>query len=393
MNTEVTARIILRTGKIESINRFHPWVFSGAVKRIEGTPENGDLVELYDNHDHFLALGHYNEGSIIARILSFEKTQINEDFFKAKFEKAWNYRKNLGLLNESNNVFRLIHGEADELPGLIIDFYNEAAVLEFHSKGMELLSQIITKALSETCDSQIKTIVSKSKNNKEDKAKLEYGNAIEMPHIITEFGNKFYVNWDDGQKTGFFIDQRDNRQLLKMYSENKNVLNMFGYTGGFSVYALAGKAKQVTTVDSSEKAIELCKKNIELNNFDSTQNPCIAEDALDFLKNMPNDKYDIIVLDPPAYAKRSDARHNAIQGYKRLNAEALCKINKNGLLFTYSCSQVVEQNHFLGAITAAAISAKRRIKIIKQLTQASCHAHSIFHPEGFYLKGLMLFVE
>lgn len=282
MNTEVTARIILRTGKIESINRFHPWVFSGAVKRIEGTPENGDLVELYDNHDHFLALGHYNEGSIIARILSFEKTQINEDFFKAKFEKAWNYRKNLGLLNESNNVFRLIHGEADELPGLIIDFYNGAVVLEFHSKGMELLSQIIAKALSETCDSQIKTIVSKSKNTKEDKAKLEYGNAIEMPHIITEFGNKFYVNWDDGQKTGFFIDQRDNRQLLKMYSENKNVLNMFGYTGGFSVYALAGKAKQVTTVDSSEKAIELCRKNIELNNFDSTQNHCIAEDALDF---------------------------------------------------------------------------------------------------------------
>lgn len=393
MNIKPKARLILKTGKIESLNRFHPWVFSGAIKRIEGEPKEGDLVELYDNHDHFLALGHYGESSIAARILTFENEEINHEFFKKKFETAWTYRQSLHLLREDNNVFRLMHGEADGLPGLIVDFYNGVAVMEFHSAGMESMADGLATALAEACNGEVKTIVSKSKSTKENGSKLLFGTEPALPNEIVENGNKFLVNWSEGQKTGFFIDQRENRQMVKEFSKGRKVLNMFGYTGGFSVYALAGGAQQVVTVDSSEKAMELCRQNLALNNFDPQQNPCVAEDALDYLKKMPNGEFDLIILDPPAYAKRVDARHNAIQGYKRLNAEALAKIKSGGFLFTYSCSQVVERNHFNGAITAAAIAAGRKVRVVAQLSQASCHGHTLFHPEGFYLKGLLLFVE
>jgi 23S rRNA (cytosine1962-C5)-methyltransferase len=393
MNIKPKARLILKTGKIESLNRFHPWVFSGAIKRIEGEPKEGDLVELFDNHDRFLALGHYGESSIVARILTFENEEINHEFFKKKFETAWAYRQSLHLLREDNNVFRLMHGEADGLPGLIVDFYNGVAVMEFHSAGMESMADGLATALAEACNGEVKTIVSKSKSTKENGSKLLFGSEPTLPHEIVENGNKFLVNWSEGQKTGFFIDQRENRQMVKEFSKGRKVLNMFGYTGGFSVYALAGGAQQVVTVDSSEKAIELCRQNLALNNFDPQQNPCVAEDALDYLKKMPNGEFDLIILDPPAYAKRVDARHNAIQGYKRLNAEALAKIKSGGFLFTYSCSQVVERNHFNGAITAAAIAAGRKVRVVAQLSQASCHGHTLFHPEGFYLKGLLLYVE
>lgn len=393
MNIKPTARLILKTGKIESLNRFHPWVFSGAIKRIEGNPKEGDLVDLYDNHDRFLAIGQYGESSIIARILTFQKEEINQEFFTKKFATAWAYRKSLDLLRKDNNVFRLIHGEADGLPGLIVDFYNGVAVMEFHTAGMENIANVLSSALSEACKDEIKTIVSKSKSTKENGAKLLIGSESVLPHEIIENGNKFLVNWSEGQKTGFFIDQRENRQMVKEYSKDRKVLNMFGYTGGFSVYALAGGAQQVVTVDSSEKAMELCRQNLVLNNFDPEKNPCVAKDALDYLKEMPTGEFDLIILDPPAYAKRVDARHNAIQGYKRLNAEALSKIKSGGYLFTYSCSQVVDRNHFNGAVTAAAISAGRKVRVIAQTSQAACHGHSLFHPEGFYLKGLVLFVE
>jgi len=393
MNIKPNARLILKTGKIDSLNRFHPWVFSGAIKRIEGSPKEGDLVELYDNHDHFLALGHYGEGSIIARILTFADEEINDAFFIRKFETAWAYRQSLHLLREDNNVFRLIHGEADGLPGLIVDFYNGVAVMEFHSAGMENMAADLATALQAACKGHVKTIVSKSKSTKENGSKLLLGTEPALPHEIIENGNKFFVNWSEGQKTGFFIDQRENRQLVKEYAKGRTVLNMFGYTGGFSVYALAGGAQQVVTVDSSEKAMELCRQNLSLNHFDPQKNPCIAEDALDYLKKMPEGAFDLIILDPPAYAKRVDARHNAIQGYKRLNAEALMKIKSGGYLFTYSCSQVVDRNHFNGAITAAAIAAGRQVRVVAQLSQASCHGHTLFHPEGFYLKGLLLYVE
>jgi len=393
MNIKPAARLILKTGKIESLNRFHPWVFSGAIKRIEGNPKEGDLVEIYDNHDHFLALGQYGESSIIARILTFNDEEINHDFFKKKFETAWAYRQSLHLLREDNNVFRLIHGEADGLPGLIIDFYNGVAVMEFHTAGMERIADDLATALEAACKGHVTTIVSKSKSTKETGSKLLLGAEPVLPHEIIENGNRFFVNWSEGQKTGFFIDQRENRQMVKEYAKGRTVLNMFGYTGGFSVYALAGGAEQVVTVDSSEKAMELCRQNLSLNNFDPQKNPCVAEDALDYLKKMPEGAFDLIILDPPAYAKRVDARHNAIQGYKRLNAEALMKIKSGGYLFTYSCSQVVDRNHFNGAITAAAISAGRKVRVVAQLSQASCHGHTLFHPEGFYLKGLLLYVE
>jgi len=393
MNIKPNARLILKTGKIESLNRFHPWVFSGAIKRIEGNPKEGDLVEIYDNHDHFLALGQYGESSIIARILTFNDEEIDHDFFKKKFETAWAYRQSLHLLREDNNVFRLVHGEADGLPGLIIDFYNGVAVMEFHTAGMERIADDLATALGAACKGHVTTIVSKSKSTKETGSKLLLGAEPVLPHEIIENGNRFFVNWSEGQKTGFFIDQRENRQMVKEYAKGRTVLNMFGYTGGFSVYALAGGAQQVVTVDSSEKAMELCRQNLSLNNFDPQKNPCVAEDALDYLKKMPEGAFDLIILDPPAYAKRVDARHNAIQGYKRLNAEALMKIKSGGYLFTYSCSQVVDRNHFNGAITAAAISAGRKVRVVAQLSQASCHGHTLFHPEGFYLKGLLLYVE
>ncbi|PKP02688.1 MAG: RlmI/RlmK family 23S rRNA methyltransferase [Bacteroidetes bacterium HGW-Bacteroidetes-6] len=391
--TQAAARLILKTGKIESLNRFHPWVFSGAIKRIEGDPVDGDLVELFDNHDRFLALGQYGTGSIAARIIAWEPYIIDHEFWKNKFETAWSYRMQLNLLNSDNNVFRLIHGEADGMPGLIVDFYNGVAVMEFHAAGMERISNDLAKALAEATDGNIKTIVGKSKANAGNNATLLFGKAPQMPYEIIENSKKFNVNWDDGQKTGFFIDQRENRQMLGHYSKNRNVLNMFCYTGGFSVYALSGGATKVVSVDSSSKAIELCRQNLELNGFSTDKNKCIESDALDYLKAMPKNEYDIIVLDPPAYAKRVDTRHNAIQGYKRLNAEALAKIKSGGFLFTYSCSQVVDRNHFNGAVTAAAIAAERKVRVVAQLSQAPCHGHTIFHPEGFYLKGLTLYVE
>lgn len=393
MSEKPVARLIVRTGKTDSLQRFHPWVFSGALKRIEGQPAEGDLVALYDNHDHFLALAQYGQGSIAARVISWEEKAVDLSFWTEKFVKAWNFRIELGLLRENNNVFRLVHGEADHMPGLIADYYHGVVVFEFHSAGMERLASTLADALMQAAGSHIQSIVSRSKANPEPTAILLAGEQLETPHQVCENGLKFLINWNEGQKTGFFIDQRENRQQVREFSKGKNVLNMFSYTGGFSVYAMAGGATSVTSVDSSAKAIDLCDQHMKLNGFDTNANPAVCMDALDYLKDLKPGLFDIIILDPPAYAKRADARHHAIQGYKRLNAEALSKLPAGGLLFTYSCSQVVDRQHFTGAVTAAAISCARNVKVVAHLSQASCHAHNIFHPEGLYLKGLLLRVE
>ncbi len=389
---EIKAVLRIKTGKVEAIRRFHPWVFSGALKGIDGNPQEGDLVRIETNHGAFLAMGHYGTGSIAARIISWEDELPDAAFWEKRIASAWNYRNSLGLSSEKTNVFRLIHAEGDLCPGLIADYFNGIVVLEFHSAGMEQASTDICNALQKILGTKLEAIVAGSKKGNEP-MRILYGNEPKLPFTVLENGLKFQVNWREGQKTGFFNDQRENRQILSDFVSDKKVLNMFSYTGAFSVYAKAGGAKQVISVDGSTKAVELAKTNMNINGFSTEENPCIVSDAMEYLKVMPKDEFDVIILDPPAYAKRSDARHNAIQGYKRLNAEAISKIKKGGYLFTFSCSQVVERHHFNAAVMAGALNTGRRVRVVKQLSQAACHAHSFYHPEGFYLKGLVLYVE
>lgn len=386
-----SARIILRTGKVDSIRRHHPWVFSGAIKRIEGNPEGGDLVEVYDNHENFLAIGHYGTSSIAVRIISFIQQEIDQNFWNACINSAWKYRTLLGLTeNEKTNAFRLIHGEGDGLPGLIIDFYNGVAVVEFHSPGMENAQEMIAMALRNVIGKRLKNIytLSKSKSEKFNRYLME--EEVTVPHRFSENGITFEVDWEQGQKTGFFLDQRENRASVIPYVKGKKVLNMFCYTGGFSVYAAKGGADEVVSVDVSAKAIEQCRRNLELNGIDTTKNSCIASDAMEYLKNIPDGYFDIIILDPPAYAKHTDSKHNAIQGYKRLNEAAASKIKDGGVLFTYSCSQVVERMHFQAAVMGGVLQSGRDARIIHHFSQAPCHPQSLYHQEGFYLKGLAL---
>ena len=390
-------KVILKSGKDQSVRRYHPWIFSGAIKKIIGTVNEGDLVIVTDNKDEFLAIGHYQIGSIAIRIISFEEKEIDIDFWKDKIQKAYKFRKDFGLAeNENNNVYRLVHAEGDGLPGLIIDYYNGTVVLQMHSIGMYLNRNIFVDALKEIFGDKLVAVYDKSESTipfkSEIKAKNEYLFGASNENLVLECGNTFKVNWEEGQKTGFFIDQRENRKLLAKYSKDKAVLNVFGYTGGFSVYAMRGGAKLVHSVDSSKKAIDLTNENIELNFKDTGHHESFAVDAFEFLNDIDN-KYDVIVLDPPAFAKHKNVLHNALQGYKRINAKAIEKIKPGGILFTFSCSQVVSKENFRKTIFVAAANTGRNVRILHQLCQPIDHPVNIYHPESEYLKGLVLYVE
>lgn len=390
-------KVILKSGKDQSVRRYHPWIFSGAIKKIIGHVNEGDLVYITDNKDEFLAIGHYQIGSIAVRILTFEQKEIDDSFWKEKISSAYNLRKTFGLAeNDTNNVYRLVHAEGDGLPGLIIDYYNGTAVLQMHSIGMYLNREHIVQALKDIYGSKLTAIYDKSESTIPFKSKIEakngyvYGQSGEP--VVLEYGNKFKVSWEEGQKTGFFIDQRENRKLLADYSKNRSVLNVFGYTGGFSVYAMHGGANVVHSVDSSKKAIDLTNENVALNFPDDNRHEAFAVDAFEFLNDIDN-KYDLIILDPPAFAKHHNVLHNALQGYKRLNAKAIEKIKPGGLLFTFSCSQVVSKENFRKTIFTAAANTGRSVRILHQLSQPIDHPVNIYHPESEYLKGLVVYVE
>jgi 23S rRNA (cytosine1962-C5)-methyltransferase len=389
--------VSLKSGKEQSLQRFHPWIFSGAIKRIEGTPQEGDVVEVRGFNGDFLAYGHYQQGSITVRVISFSKIEIDRNFWKTKLEKALELRKSLGLFpSKSTNIFRLVHGEGDGLPGLIIDIYGNTAVIQTHSIGMGLVKQLIAELVVEIMSGTVTSVYDKSSGTLSPKGPIEAvdGYIIGQGERIDfiENNNKFLVSWEEGQKTGFFIDQRDNRQLLAHYSKNANVLNAFCYTGGFSVYAARGGAKSVVSVDSSQKAMELTTKNMALNFSDTSNYHSVCADVFDYLKDN-NQVFDVIVLDPPAFAKHRGALNNALQAYKRLNAAALRILKPGGILFTFSCSQVVSRDQFRNAVFSGSIIAQRDIRIMHQLTQPADHPINIYHPEGEYLKGLVLYAE
>jgi 23S rRNA (cytosine1962-C5)-methyltransferase len=389
-------KIILSSGKDQSPKRFHPWVFSGAIKTIEGDVAEGDVVEVYSSHNEYLGTGHYQKGSIAVRIFSFKSVVPDENFWKQKIQAAYDYRKAIGIIgNEDTNVYRLVFGEGDGLPGLVIDYYNGTAVIQAHSVGMYKEGEYITDALKAVYGKELKAVYDKS-----SESLGKYGESLKNEFIfgedsekeVTEYGNKFKIDFVEGQKTGFFVDQRENRKLVGQYAAGKKVLDCFCYAGGFSVSALKGGASEVASVDASKTAIKLTDDNITLNfGADAKQKSHVA-DAFDFLKANPNE-YDLMVIDPPAFAKHRDARHQAVMGYKRLNALAIQGIKPNGIIFTFSCSQVVDKYLFHGAITAAAIEAGRSVRIMQYLSQPADHPVSIYHPEGEYLKGMMLFVE
>ncbi|MBI9052224.1 MAG: class I SAM-dependent rRNA methyltransferase [Bacteroidales bacterium] len=391
------SKVILKSGKDQSVRRYHPWIFSGAIKKIIGNVNEGDLVVVTDNKDEFLAIGHYQIGSIAIRIVSFEEKEIDADFWKQKIKKAYELRQKFDLAESpNNNVYRLVHAEGDGMPGLIIDYYNGTAVLQMHSIGMYLIRDHFVEALKEIYGDTLVAVYDKSEATipfKSDiKPQNEYLYGESNDKVVLEYGNKFKVNWEEGQKTGFFIDQRENRKLLAKYSKDKSVLNVFGYTGGFSVYAMAGGAKEVHSVDSSKKAIDLTNENIKLNFEDTSRHKAFAVDAFEYLNEI-DDKYDVIILDPPAFAKHHNVLHNALQGYKRINAKAIEKIRPGGILFTFSCSQVVTKENFRKSVFVAAANTGRNVRILHQLNQPIDHPVNIYHPESEYLKGLVVYVE
>jgi 23S rRNA (cytosine1962-C5)-methyltransferase len=392
----IKGKITLKKGKELSIQRHHPWIFSGAIHHTSGALKDGCWVEVVSAEGKTLGFGHYQEGSITVRILLFGSTPPAENFWKNKFQQALLLRYNASLPSVNTNAFRLVHAEGDGLPGLIVDYYDGVAVVQSHSAGMHEDRLDIAHALKHILNEQLKAIYYKSQSTLPGKLKdspPEYLQGMGVvPHIIQENGSKFYVDWEEGQKTGFFLDQRENRKLLSNFSKGKKVLNTFCYTGGFSVYALQAGADLVHSVDASEKAVDLTRKNILLNGFDPATHSCYAEDTFDFLKDKQG-SYDVIVLDPPAFAKHRDARHQAVKGYQRLNAEAMRSIKAGGIIFTFSCSQVVDRQLFYNTIVSSAIQAGRQIKVLHHLSQPADHPVSIFHPEGEYLKGLVLFVE
>jgi len=394
---EIIAKIFLKPGKEQSLKRFHPWVFSGAIGRSEGKPEEGDVVNVYSAEGEFLGMGHCQIGSIAVRILSFEAVVPDFDFWKMKIEKAWNLRKSIGLAdNSETSVFRLVHAEGDGMPGLIVDFYNGTAVIQMHTVGMFLVLEMLVKALHEVLGEKLKAVYDKSAKSLPYKADVSaedgylFGEGGETE--VLENGLRFKVDWIEGQKTGFFIDQRENRLLVQQFAKNRDVLNMFCYTGGFSFYALKGGARLVHSVDSSVKAIELTNQNVQLNFAEDTRHEAFAADAFEFMRNI-KDKYDLIILDPPAFAKHRDAVHQALQAYKRINTRAFEQIRSGGIVFTFSCSQVVSKEKFREAVFSAAAISGRNVRILHQLTQPADHPVSIYHPEGEYLKGLVLYVE
>ncbi len=390
---KISATIFLKQGREASVKRFHPWVFSGAIERMEGEPSDGEWVEVKDAQKQTLGFGHYQKGTITVRLLSFSKSNPDEKIYVEKITKAFNQRVFTKVIHDHTNCYRLVHGEGDGLPGLIIDVYNGVAVLQAHTVGMHLDRHFIAEAIKETLFDSVHSIYYKSQNTLQPKAANEYLLGMStIPHVVTEHGNKFFVDWEEGQKTGFFLDQRENRKLLGEMAKGASVLNTFCYTGGFSVYALNAGATLVHSVDSSQKAIDLTRKNIELNGFDPQKHGSFVMDTFDFLKDK-KDQYDLIILDPPAFAKHKDAKHQAMKGYQRLNAEAMRAIKPNGIIFTFSCSQVVDKQLFYDTIVSAALQAGREIKVLQHLCQPADHPVSLYHPEGEYLKGLVLYVN
>ena len=390
-------KVFLKPKKEESLLRFHPWVFSGAIQSFEGQPEEGDLVEVYGANNRYLGIGHFQIGSIAVRILSFQQQEIDQAFWENRIRIAYELRKTLRLTaSEHNNTDRLVHGEGDNLPGLVIDMYAHTAVMQAHSVGMHLARHQIAEALKQILGDTLQNIYYKSEATLPYKANLgsEDGYLLggDVEDIALENGLRFCVDWQKGQKTGFFVDQRENRSLLEHYAKDRAVLNMFCYTGGFSFYAMRGGAKVVHSVDSSAKAIALTNKNVSLNFPGDPRHQAFAEDAFKYLEHMGSN-YDLIILDPPAFAKHKDVLRNALQGYRKLNAIAFEKIKPGGILFTFSCSQVVNKEHFRLAVFSAAAQSGRSVRILHQLTQPADHPVNIYHPEGEYLKGLVLYVE
>ncbi len=389
--------VYLKKGKEESLKRFHPWVFSGAIHHIDGEVEEGEVVRVVTAEGHFIAVGHFQIGSIAVRVLSFADEAIDDAFWIRRLTVAYDMRCAIGVAaNPDNNTYRLVHGEGDNLPGLVIDVYGKTAVVQAHSVGMHVCRHEVARALAEVMKGRVENIYYKSETTLPYKAELGQENGFifggSPDNIAMENGLNFHVDWLKGQKTGFFVDQRENRALLERYSKGRSVLNMFCYTGGFSFYAMRGGAKLVHSVDSSAKAIDLTNKNVELNFPGDSRHTAYAEDAFKYLDRM-GDQYDLIILDPPAFAKHKDALRNALQGYRKLNAKAFEKIKPGGILFTFSCSQVVTKDNFRTAVFTAAAMSGRSVRILHQMTQPADHPVNIYHPEGEYLKGLVLYVE
>ncbi len=395
-------KIILKPNRDESLLRFHPWVFSGAVERIEGSPAEGDLVSVVSHEGKMLCQGHYQVGSIAVRVLSFNEDPTRADFWQLMIRRAYRLREASGLaLSADTNCYRLVHGEGDGLPGLIIDWYDGVAVLQAHSAGMFRARNEIASALRDVCGDRLRAVYDKSEATAPFKAGLDLGDgylwkaddfkAEEL--AVLENGHKFLVNWSEGQKTGFFLDQRENRKKVGALAGGRSVLNLFCYTGGFSIYALAGGALHVDSVDSSRRAMDMVDRNVSLNGFPAQKHTSYCTDAIDFVKNVPDGAYDLMIVDPPAFAKHRGVLKNALRAYQRLNAAAISKIAPGGLIFTFSCSQVVDKEAFALAVFSAAADARRSVRILDRLTQGADHPVNIFHPEGEYLKGLLLYVD
>ena len=399
----MTPQVYLRRGKEESLLRHHPWIFSGAIDYIKAEDEaeitEGALVEVYTHGGEFIALAHYQIGSIAVRVLSFERCAIDAAWWRGRIASALDVRRTLGLTDAPDTTcYRLVHGEGDSLPGLVVDIYGTTAVVQCHSVGMYRARLDVAAALREVYGSRLTAIYDKSSQTVPYNARLGavdgylWGSSDHETQVVLEHGEKFLVNWEHGQKTGFFLDQRENRQLVKRYAAGRTVLNTFCYTGGFSVYALSGGAKEVVSVDSSERAVALAEENVRLNFGAEAKHTALAADAVEYLRDI-GDRYDLIILDPPAFAKHHKVLGNAMQGYKRLNARALSQIKSGGILFTFSCSQAVSKELFRTTVFSAAAIAGRKVRILHQLTQPADHPINIYHPEGEYLKGLVLYVE
>ena len=394
------SKLILKKGRGDSLLRFHPWVFSGAIAQVLGSPAEGDLVSVWSADGDLLGCGHYQIGSIAVRILAFGEESLGEGFWEQSIRSAYELREKMGLAyNDKTNCYRLVHGEGDMLPGLIIDYYDGVCVLQAHSVGMFRSKRQICAALQKVYGDRLKAVYDKSSGTAPFKAGLELVDGYVYKSegfdsdeaVVLENGNKFWVNWNEGQKTGFFLDQRENRALVGRYAAGRRVLNLFCYTGGCSIYALRGGAESVESVDSSARAMSLVDRNVELNAF--TNHISHTCDAIEFLSKVPQDKFDMIIVDPPAFAKHRGALKNALRAYQRLNAAAIAKVAPGGIIFTFSCSQVVDKEAFALAVFSAAAQVGRRVRIVDRLNQPADHAVNIFHPEGEYLKGLMLYVE
>ena len=399
-------KIILKKGREESLRRFHPWVFSGAIADIQGNPNEGDMVAVHASDGTFMAYGHYQIGSIAVRVLSFDDSAVRPDFWETMLSRAFQVRLACGLHSclegpGRTNCYRLVHGEGDNLPGLIIDYYDGVCVIQAHSVGVFRAKKQITEGLKTVYGDSLKAVYDKSSGTAPFKAGLELIDGYmyrredfsDDEQIVLENGHRFLVNWTEGQKTGFFLDQRENRALVGSLSKGRNVLNLFCYTGGFSIYALAAGAKHVDSVDSSKKAMMMVDRNVVLNGFDPSRHTSLCCDAIEYLKEVPEGKYDLMIVDPPAFAKHRGALKNALRAYQRLNAAAISKVAPGGLVFTYSWSQVVDKEAFALAVFSAAAQCGRSVRILDRLNQPCDHSVNIYHPEGEYLKGLLLYVE